>query len=134
MRGWMGTMVAAALFGAAPLAAEVPIDPGQTATVRLSPQGALTYPVPPRPPHAPANYGAILAVDIDEAGRYHVALGGPGWVDLIRAGKALASAGHRHGDPGSGIAKIVDFDLVPGHYVVALSGMAAGETSVTISR
>lgn len=124
----------AALLLAAPALAEVPIDPGETATVRLSPQGELAYPVAPTPPHAPANHGAILSVDIDEPGLYHVALGAPGWIDLFRDGKPLASVGHRHGEPGSGVAKIVDFELTVGHYTLALSGMTAGEASVRVSR
>jgi hypothetical protein len=127
-------LIAAALIVAAPALAEVPIEPGATATVKLSPQGDLAYPVQPRPPHAPANFGAILSTDIEQAGVYHVALGAPGWIDVLRDGKALESVGHRHGDAGSGIAKIVDFNLAPGHYVVALSGMTAGQVSISIAR
>ncbi|KRB82626.1 hypothetical protein ASE00_11335 [Sphingomonas sp. Root710] len=126
--------LAAALLLATPALAEVPIDPGQTATIRLSPQGELAYPVAPVPPHAPANHGAILSVDIDEPGLYHVALGAPGWIDVYRDGKPLASTGHRHGEPGSSIAKIVDFELAVGHYTLALSGMTGGEVSVSVSR
>ncbi|WP_052730382.1 hypothetical protein [Sphingomonas sp. SRS2] len=126
--------VAAALLLATPTLAEVPIDPGQTATIRLSPQGELAYPVPPRLPHAPANFGAILSAEIDEPGLYHVSLGAPGWIEMIRDGKLLASIGHRHGAPGSGIAKIVDFELTAGHYTLALSGMTAGEVGVSVSR
>ncbi len=126
--------LAAALLLSAPLLAEVPLDPGSTATIRLSPQGALAYPVAPKPPRAPANHGAILSIDIDEPGRYHVALGAKGWVDIFRDGKALASIDHKHGEPGTGIAKIVTFDLAAGHYTVALSGMTAGEASVTVAR
>lgn len=124
----------AALLLAAPLAAEVPIDPGQTATVRLSPQRDLAYPVAPPLTQPPANHGAILSVEIDEPGRYHVALGAKGWIELVRDGKALPAVGHRHGEPGSGIAKIVDFDLTPGHHVIELSGMTAGEAVITVSR
>lgn len=126
--------LAAALLLSTPLRAEVPLDPGSTAIVRLSPQGALAYPVPPIPPRAPANFGAILSIDIDEPGRYHVALGAKGWVDIFKDGKALASIGDKHGEPGTGIARIVDFDLVAGHYTVALSAMTAGEVSVTVAR
>lgn len=126
--------LAAALFLSAPAFAEVPLDPGSTATVHLSPQGSLVYPVQPKPPHAPDNFGAILSIDIDEPGRYHVALGAPGWIDISRDSTALAAVGHKHGEPGTGIAKIVDFDLTAGHYTVALSGMKAGEVSVSVSR
>ena len=126
--------LAAALLLSSPLLAEVPLDPGSTATIRLSPQGALVYPVAPRPPQAPANFGAILSIDIEESRRYHVALGARGWVDIFKDGKALDSISHKHGEPGTGIAKIVDFDLVAGHYTVALSGMTAGEVSITVAR
>lgn len=126
--------IVAALLLASPTLAEVPIDPGSTATIRLSPQGDIAYPVAPKPPHAPANFGAILSVDIDEAGRYHVSLGAPGSIDVFRDGKPVASIGHRYGEAGSGIAEIVDFELVPGHYKLALSAMTAGEVSVAISR
>jgi hypothetical protein len=126
--------LAAALLLASPVLAEVPLDPGSIATVRLSPQGSLVFPIQPKPPQAPANFGAILSIDIDEPGRYHVALGAPGWVELVRDGAAVASVEHKHGEPGSGIAKIVDFDLPAGHYKVLLSGMKAGEVSISISR
>lgn len=123
-----------ALLLAAPALAEVPLDPGQTATVRLSLQRDLVYPVPPPFTQPPANHGAILGIDIDEPGRYHVALGAKGWIELIRDGKPVRSAGHGHGAPGSGIAKIVDFDLAAGHYTIALSGMAEGEAAITVGR
>jgi hypothetical protein len=126
--------LAATLFLSAPLLADVPLDPGSTATVRLGPQGSLVYPVQPKPPHAPDNFGAILSIDIDEPGRYHVALGAPGWVDYSRVGQPLVAVDHHHGEAGTGHAKTVDFDLDSGHYTVALSGMKAGEVSVAIGR
>ena len=126
--------LAATFLLATPSLAEVPIDPGETATVRLSPQGELAYPTPPQPPHAPANFGAILSVEIDEPGLYHVALGAPGWIDMVRDGQALALVGERQGAAGSGIAKVADFELAAGRYTLALSGMTAGEVSVAISR
>ena len=134
MRVGIATLLATALLLTSPAFAEVPLDPGSSATVRLSPQGSLAYPIQPKPPQAPANFGAILSIDIEDPGRYHVALGAPGWVDISRDGLALAAVDHRHGEPGSGITKIVDFDLTPGHYTVALSGMKAGEVSVSIGR
>jgi len=124
----------AMLLSAAPLLAEVPLDPGQTATVRLSPQRDLVYPVAPPFTQPPANHGAILGIDIDEPGRYHVALGADGWVDLFRDGQVVKEVGDGVVVPGSGAAKVVDYDLTPGHYVVTLSGMAAGEVDVTIGR
>ncbi|WP_340314432.1 hypothetical protein [Rhizorhabdus argentea] len=126
--------MAMALLLSAPALGEVPIDPGETAMIRLSPQRELSYAIAPPLPHAPANHGAILSVDIDEGGRYHVALGAPGWVDMVRDGKALEPVGDRPGPAGSAVAKILDYDLLPGRYVLALSGMADGEVTVMISR
>jgi hypothetical protein len=128
------TLALAALLLASPALAEVPLDPGQAATVRLSPQRDLLYPVAPPLTQPPANHGAILSIDIDEPGRYHVALGARGWIEVVRDGKPVPAAGHGHGEPGSGVAKIVDFDLTTGHYLIALSGMADGEASITVSR
>lgn len=126
--------LAATLLLAMPAAAEVPLDPGQTATVRLSPQRDLVYPAAPPFTQPPANHGAILGIDIDEPGRYHVALGADGWVDLFRDGQAVKEVGDGVVAPGSGVAKVVDYDLTPGHYVVALSGMAAGAVDISIGR
>lgn len=125
---------AIALSLAASTVAEVPLDPGQTATVRLSLQRDLVYPAPPPFTQPPANHGAVLGIDIDEPGRYHVALGAKGWIDVIRDGKPVPSVGHDHGAPGSGIAKIVDFDLGVGHYTIALSGMTEGEAVISVAR
>lgn len=126
-------MIAAALLLAPPALAEVAIGPGEAAMVRLSPQGELAYPVPLGLPRAPANFGAILAVEIDEPGRYHVALGAPGRIDMVRDGVPLIGTG-QHAGAGSGSATITDFDLDAGRYTLALSGMTAGEVSVAISR
>lgn len=130
---WKLPGIAAALLLAAPSLADVPIDPGEPATIHLSPQGDLAFPVAPPRPHAPANYGAILSVDIDEPGRYHVAIGAPGWIDMIRDGTPLTPTGDRPGAAGSGVAKILDYDLVIGRYTLTLSGMTAGAVSVAIS-
>lgn len=126
MRLIRGLMAVAVLL-AAPAWAEVPIGVGEPATVRLSPQGALAFPVRPPLPRAPANHGAILSFDVDEPGRYHVALSAPGRVDVVREGKALAMAGEQ-----AGAAKIAAYDLAPGHYVLQLSSMLAGEVEVMI--
>jgi len=132
--GFRALALAAALLAPSPAVAEVPLDPGQAATVRLSPQRDLVYPAPPPLTRPPANHGAILGIDIDEPGRYHVALGTRGWIELVRDGAPVPAVGHRHGEPGSGIAKIVDYDLLPGHYVIALSGMADDEATITVAR
>jgi len=125
---WARTIIATwALLLTAPAQAEVPIGIGEPAIVRLSPQRDLAFPVRPPLAHAPANHGAILSFDIDAPGRYHVVTGTPGWIDVVRDGKAVAAAAER---PVAG--KALDYDLTAGHYMLQLSGMAAGEVEVMI--
>jgi len=125
---WARTIIAtSALLLTARAQAEVPIGIGEPAIVRLSPQRDLAFPVRPPLAHAPANHGAILSFDIDAPGRYHVVSGTPGSIDVVRDGKAVAAAGER---PVAG--KALDYDLTAGHYMLQLSGMAAGEVEVLI--
>jgi len=127
MRWAQGVIATSAMLLTAVAQAEVPIGIGESATVRLSPQRDLAFPVRPPLAHAPANHGAILSFDVDAPGRYHVVTGAPGWIDVIRDGKAVAAAGER---PVAG--KALDYDLAAGHYMLQLSGMADGEVEVMI--
>lgn len=126
--------LAATLLLSAPVFGEIALAPGSTATVRLSPQDSLTYAVEPPPPEAPANFGAVLSIEIGAPGVYHVALSAPGWVDIIRDGAALTPVGEPDSGDASDIAKIIDYDLAAGSYLLALSGMTAGTVRVTLSR
>ena len=94
---------------------------GQAATVTLHRGSTLTLAPAPAKPPAPDSFGGTLAFSIAQAGTYRVALGGSAWVDILRDGKRMISTAHDHGPKCTGIAKIVDFKLDPGTYVVQLS-------------
>lgn len=104
---------------------------GQAADLALRPVAAVRFPAVPG---MPGGNGGLAVVEIAEAGTYRVALGGPGWIDLVAGGKALVSTAHGHGAPCSGIRKIVDFALKPGRYVVAISASPDARARVLVAR
>ncbi|WP_206335764.1 hypothetical protein [Rhizorhabdus phycosphaerae] len=124
----VGLMLASSLSG------EVPLDVGQTATIRSSPQRELVYPVAPPLTQAPANRGALLAVDIDEPGRYRLSLDADAWIDVLLDGRALPVAAHDAPRAGSNERKALLFDLAPGPHGIALSGLSVPAVDVRIER
>ena len=64
---------------------------------------------------------------------YRIALGSGAWIDLISNGKPVISIAHGHGPACTGIRKMVDFDLKPGHYTLQISANADQQTSLLIA-
>ncbi|VVT08597.1 conserved hypothetical protein [Sphingomonas sp. EC-HK361] len=95
---------------------------GQATNVSLHRGSTLTLSPAPAKAAAADSYGGTLTLSVAQAGTYRVALGGGAWIDLLLGGKAIASVAHDHGPKCSGIAKIVDFKLDAGTYVIQLSG------------
>ncbi|WP_258046302.1 hypothetical protein [Sphingomonas folli] len=107
---------------------------GHGADLRLAPAEQVTPAVaPPREPDLGETAGLAL-FQIARAGTYRVALGDAAWIDVVRAGRALAASAHGHGPACSGIRKMVDFQLGPGRYVLQLSGTKASSLPVMIAR
>lgn len=104
---------------------------GRAVTLALHPADAVSY---PSPPPKPGGNGGLLDLRIARAGTYRVALGTAGRVDLVRDGKTVESIGHGHGEPCTGIRKIVDFALTPGRYILAISAIAEDGTQVLVVR
>ncbi|RVT92827.1 hypothetical protein [Sphingomonas crocodyli] len=102
---------------------------GQATKLVLVPQAKLTYAVKPQKD----GLGAVLTVQVMEKGRYQIASSGRVWIDVVHAGGALASVEHGHGAACSGIAKIVQFDLEPGPYTIALSGGTSPDLTLLIA-
>lgn len=75
----------------------------------------------PEKAREPSSYAGLLKLKITHAGSYRLTLGSAAWVDVVKDNAALASTAHSHGPDCSGIRKIVDFDLTPGHYVVQIA-------------
>lgn len=81
----------------------------------------------------PATGGEASAnFTITAPGRYRVALDQPGWVDVVRGGKPLASVGHGHGPACTTIRKIIDFDLTAGNYTLKLSKLTKPQAKTMI--
>lgn len=104
--------------------------PGRAATVTLVAGKALAV-VPATAKAGMA--GASLGFRVPRAGRWRVSLDTGAWVDVVRDGRAVASVGHGHGGPCSGVRKQVEFDLAPGRYDLQLSGAAAASVRVMVA-
>ena len=105
---------------------------GQAFQLRLFPT-PVRYAVRPERPIAPGSYGGIATFTVARPSIYRVTLGAGMWIDVVQGGKAIASATHRHGPPCSGIRKIVDFRLLPGRYLLQVSGGKEPDVTVMIA-
>lgn len=104
---------------------------GQAARLSLHPADRLKLPFAPKMVNG---NGGLVRFRVREVGTYRVALGTAAWIDVVADGKALLSASHGHGPACSGIRKIVDFNLMPGAYVVVLSGNAEQATQILVAK
>jgi hypothetical protein len=104
---------------------------GQAAELVLHPIGAVTLPVKAG---RDGGNGGLAAVKVAKAGTYRIALATPAWIDLVAGGKALESTKHGHGEPCTGIRKIVEFQLKPGRYTVVISGNLDMRTQILVAR
>ncbi|UIJ44610.1 hypothetical protein LZK98_16325 [Sphingomonas cannabina] len=111
----------------------LPIAVGQAVRLTLAPGSEVAFARAPEKAPAAGSFAGLVALEVPKAGRYRVALGGPAWIDLVRDGAPLASAAHGHGPACTGIRKIVDFDLQPGHYFLQLSGSPAAEVVLMVA-
>lgn len=109
------------------------IAPGKNIALTLQPIDSMTFPVPLERKPTPGTFGGVYHVTVAAAGTYRVVLQNGAWIDLVRDGKSLTSAGHMEGAPCSGIRKIVDFDLQPGTYIVQLSNARTAQMRVLIA-
>ena len=77
---------------------------------------------------------ATLSFTIAKAGHYRLAIDQKAWIDVQADGAAAAleSVGHGHGPDCSSIVKFVTFDLSPGHYTIALSGVMQDRVKVML--
>lgn len=107
---------------------------GRAATVTLRSTDGVRYAVKPEKPGAANTQGGVLAFTVPAAGRYRVALSTGAWVDVVRAGAALASVAHGHGPACTTMRKMVDFDLRPGQHLLQVAGAPAATLTVMVAR
>ena len=107
---------------------------GRRTELMLAPKDSVRYPSTPSKPGEPASLGGMASFSVSRAGTYRVLLGTPAWIDVVNSRKAQTSTAHAHGAACSGIAKMVDFKLAPGRYVIQIAGSKAAAAPVLITR
>ncbi|KQM21556.1 hypothetical protein [Novosphingobium sp. Leaf2] len=132
LQGWANAASALTMAGSAQDARAETVTVGTVYDMGLKPTSTLRYAVTPRKLPDQAGFGGLAAFHVARPGRYQVVQDGHAWVDVIGAGKALASAGHGHGLPCSGITKMVAYDLAPGRYVLQVAGNGRATLKVMI--
>ncbi|MFS0735614.1 homogentisate 1,2-dioxygenase [Sphingomonas sp. 1P06PA] len=110
------------------------LAPGRAVDLALHPSAKLRFAAMPGKPGDAGTSGGIAQIDVKRAAVYRVALAGPAWIDMVRAGKPVASIAHGHGPACSGIRKLVDFRLEPGRYNLQIAGSPASRVRVMIAR
>lgn len=121
------------MAGTAPRNAPV-LPIGRGADLTLSATSAVTAPAAPGKAPAADSRSGLAMFQVSRAGTFRVALGAPAWIDIVQAGRVIASTAHGHGPVCTGIRKIVDFRLSPGRYVLHLSGAETATVPVLIAR
>lgn len=87
----------------------------------LHPIANVQYWATPDEPVKLATFGGMAPVRVTKAGRLKVAISERAWVDLVRDGALTGSKSFAHGPDCSGIAKIVEFDVTPGDYLLQIA-------------
>jgi len=75
----------------------------------------------------PGSFGGLMSVRVQKVGRLKIALDGPAWIDLVKGKALLPSVGHDHGPGCTTIAKVVEYDVEPGRYIVQIVNAPAAK-------
>ena len=92
-----------------------PLGPARTA-LPLHKFESLRYGIAPERKPDVYKFGGMIPIDVKKPGRLIVALDAGAWIDLVRDGTVVKSVTHGHGPAGSGIRKMVEFDVTQGRY------------------
>ncbi len=74
------------------------------------------------------------SITVKRADRYRVATDKKVWIELSRDGASITSTSHQRAATCSGIHKIVDFNLQPGHYALSFKDSADADVKFIIVR
>lgn len=107
---------------------------GRRSELMLAPNDTVRYAIAPSKPGEPTSLGGMASFAVPRAGTYRVLLGTAAWIDVVKGRAAQTSIAHAHGPACSGIAKMVDFKLTPGRYVLQIAGSKAAAAPVLITR
>jgi hypothetical protein len=101
---------------------------------RLRSTSEVDYLSRPEKPGGSVSYGGMFSFTVGKQGTYRLALGSATWVDVLRGKKAIVSVSHGQGPECSGIRKMVDFLLAPGHYSLQISANGAPSLPLMIAK
>ncbi|HWJ68635.1 MAG TPA: homogentisate 1,2-dioxygenase [Sphingobium sp.] len=106
---------------------------GTAKDLALGQTGQVHYALRPERPGGSVSHGGMAQFMVARAGIYRVAMSNAAWLDVVANGKSLESVGHGHGPDCSGIRKMVDFQLVPGDYVLQIAGSGTSDVRVLVT-
>ena len=98
------------------------LKPGGTAQIGLLAAKDVRLATKAERKPRPSSSAGLAAIDVGKPGKLDVILSNATYVDLVRDGKTLRSTGHSDFKKCPGLRKSVSFDVVPGRYIVQLTG------------
>ena len=107
---------------------------GRAADLKLFPLGEMQPRIAPGKVPEAGSYAGLAMFQVVQPGTYRVALGHKAWIDVVRGRAGMPSSAHMMGPRCTGVAKLVDFRLRPGRYVLQLTGAPAQVLPATIVR
>jgi len=113
-------------------ATTLPLGSGVTAT--LLPASQIAYAVRPQKSGGSTSSGGMFIFSVPDTGRYRVALGSAAWIDVLHGTTPMTSVAHAHGPDCTGLRKMVDFDLTPGHYMLQVAGNSSATLPMMVVR
>lgn len=113
-------------------AAALPIGAGVDAGLR--PNGEVVFPRLPEKPGGSVSYGGLFRLHVAEAGDHQVSLGTGAWIELVQGDAVVPTKRFGPGPACASLKKTVVFALVPGDYLLEITGNAAPQLPLMVTR
>lgn len=103
--------------------------------LQLTPQDQVAFAVPPgKKTHRDGAYAGLVRLHIAAGGLYRIALSQPFWVDILERGALIASSDFTGARGCSAPHKVVLYRLAAGDQLLQVSGWAAPQAKLTVTR
>jgi hypothetical protein len=112
------------------------ILPNRLYRLQLTPQDQVAFARAPggRKPHRNGAHAGLVRLRISAGGLYRIALSEHFWIDVVQAGKVVATTDFT-GAPGCSTPhKILLYRLEPGDLLLQVSGWPSPQTELTVTR